>query len=94
MIIGAGVFSYTVGNLSSVLTNFDTHSSDLALKLEKLNVFCNDAKLSVQLRDELKKDLQYTARKELLSMSEKQKVFDQLPAQIKSEASPPIITIL
>ena len=87
MIFGAGVFSYTVGNLSSILANFDSHDSQVALKLERLNVFCKQTKLSTGLRDELKRDILYTSRKGLLMMSEKQKVFDELPAQLKSEAS-------
>ena len=85
MTFGAGVFSYTVGNLSTVMSNLDSQSSNLALKLENLNIFCRDTKLSKELRDELKRDIQYKTRKGLFSMMDKQTVFSELPQHIKSE---------
>ncbi len=85
MIFGAGIFSYTVGNLASVLANFDAQSSDLTLKLVKLNEFCKDAKISKDLRDELRMNIEYTTRKGMFSWIDKQKIFSELPPQIKSE---------
>jgi len=85
MTFGAGVFSYSVGNLSTIMSNLDSQSSSLALKLENLDQFCKDMKVGKDLRDELKKDLEYRSRNGLFSMIDKQSVILELPQHIKSE---------
>lgn len=85
MIFGAGAFSFTVGNLSSVLANFDSQSSRLTLKMAQLNEFCKDAKISSKLREELRASVEYTTQKGMFSWIEKQKIFSELPPQIKYE---------
>ena len=87
MIFGAAVFAFTVGNLSSVLANLDTRSSNLALKIAKLNEFCKDAKIDKELRHKLRKALEYTSRKNKFSWIDKQKIFIELPPHLKSEVA-------
>ena len=87
MIFGAAVFAFTVGNLSSVLANLDTRSSNLAVKLAKLSEFCKDAKLDRDLRDKLRKALEYTSKKNMFSWIDKQKIFIELPPHLKSEVA-------
>eukprot|EP01022_Parablepharisma_sp_SALTPOND_P031209 TRINITY_DN7893_c3_g1_i1.p3 TRINITY_DN7893_c3_g1~~TRINITY_DN7893_c3_g1_i1.p3 ORF type:complete len:518 (+),score=53.26 TRINITY_DN7893_c3_g1_i1:1381-2934(+) len=87
MVFGAGAFSFTIGNLSSVLANFDSQASKLTLKMAQLNEFCKDAKIGKKLREELKASIEYTTQKGMFSWIDKQKIFAELPPQIKSEVA-------
>ncbi len=88
MIAGAGVFSFTVGNLSTVFANFDTQASGLEMKLEKLSNFCQGARLSPELREELKKHIQYTSRKSLFTGAQRQTILSEFSPQLKSQVGP------
>ena len=87
MIFGAGVFSMSVGNLSSVLTSMDTGSNNLAFKLATLFEFCHDAKLSSNLRRKLKNAVEYAHKKNVFTWVDKQKIFDELPPHLKCEVA-------
>eukprot|EP01022_Parablepharisma_sp_SALTPOND_P031961 TRINITY_DN821_c0_g1_i1.p6 TRINITY_DN821_c0_g1~~TRINITY_DN821_c0_g1_i1.p6 ORF type:complete len:323 (-),score=56.12 TRINITY_DN821_c0_g1_i1:4231-5199(-) len=87
MIFGAGVFSMSVGNLSSVLTSMDTGSNNLAFKLATLFEFCHDAKLGPGLRRKLKSAIEYSHKKNVFTWVDKQKIFDELPPHLKCEVA-------
>ncbi len=87
MVVGAGAFSFTIGSLSSVLANMDSQVSNLSRRLEQLNEFCKNAKISKSLRDELRRHIEFKVRKGMFSWIDKQKVFDELPAQVKSDVT-------
>ena len=87
MVLGAGAFSFAIGNLSSLLANFDSDESKLALKIEQLVEFCKEAKINDKLRSDLKESIEYVSRKGMFSWVDKQKIFSELPPQIKSEVA-------
>ena len=87
MVIGASAFSFTVGNMSSVLANFDSQGAKLTLKMAQLSEFCKDAKIPKALREEMRESVEYTTQKGMFSWMDKQKIFAELPPQIKSEVA-------
>lgn len=87
MVIGAGAFSFTIGNLSSMLASFDSQAAKLTLKIAQLNDFCKDAKISQKLREELRENIEYTTKQGMFSWVDKQKIFSELPPQVKSEVA-------
>ena len=87
MIFGAGVFSMSVGNLSSLLTSMDTGANNLAFKLSTLFEFCHDAKLEPELRRKLKNAVEYSHKKNVFTWVDKQKIFDELPPHLKCEVA-------
>jgi hypothetical protein len=87
MVFGAGVFSFTIGNLASVLANFDSQAAKVTLKMAQLNEFCKDAKIPKKLQEELRDTIEYTTQKGTFSWVEKQKIFAELPSQLKSDVS-------
>ena len=85
MFIGSFFFTFAIGNLSSVLSSMDTRESTKANKLATLNEFCKEAKLDKQLREKLKKSIEYSSSKNFFSWIDKQKVFSELPSNLKSQ---------
>ena len=87
MVLGAGAFSFTIGNLSSLLANFDSEGSKRALKIEQLNNFCKEAKINAELKNSLKESIEYVSQMGMFSWIDKQKIFAELPPQIRSEVA-------
>jgi len=87
MMVGAGVFSMNIGNLSSVLTSMDTGTNNLSFKIATLYEFCHDAKLGSDLRRKLKNAVEYSHKHNLFSWVDKQKIFDELPPHLKCEVA-------
>ena len=50
MIFGIGFYSFTIGILSSVLAHMDTKSTSLHKKIAIMNEFCNEMKISKDLK--------------------------------------------
>jgi hypothetical protein len=85
MILGAGFYSFTISNLSSVLSNMDTRKTALDHKLSALAAFCKEMKIEKNLRNQLKRTVEYSSRKNFFSMSDKQQIFSELPTNITSQ---------
>lgn len=50
MVFGVGFYSFTIGILSSVLAHMDTKSTNLQKKISIMNEFCNEMKISKDLK--------------------------------------------
>lgn len=87
MIFGAGVFSMSVGNLSSVLTSLDSGANNLAYKLATVLEFCQDANLDPKLRNKIKSAIEYSHKKNVFTWIDKEKIFDELPPHLKCEVA-------
>jgi len=85
MVLGAGIYSFAIGNLSSVLANLDTRESMKLSKLATINEFCKEARLSGSLKEKLRASVEYTSQKNFFSWVDKQKVFSELPPNLKSD---------
>jgi hypothetical protein len=84
MFVGSFFYTFAIGNLSTVLSSLDTRESTKANKLATLNEFCKEAKLDKQLREKLRKSIEYSSSKNFFSWIDKQKVFSELPSNLKS----------
>ena len=87
MIAGIGVYSFTVGTLSSLLSNLDTRESNLNLKTIYIAQFAKDANIPKALVDKLRKALEYASRNQCFSWAEKQHIFTDLPLCLKAEVA-------
>ena len=65
MIIGVIAFSFANGALASIMSNYDNHNANYREKLNILSKARKDYDLPVELFIQLKKSLQYDAKKDL-----------------------------
>lgn len=54
MIVGVGLYSYTIGLLASVLAHIDYRAQNLSRKKAIMNEFCDEKNVSKALKDKLK----------------------------------------
>lgn len=83
MLFGVGVYSFTIGILSSVLAYIDTKASSLGKKIAIMNEFCNEMKIAKSLKDRLRKTLEYNTNKNSYSWAEKTNIFTDLPINLQ-----------
>jgi len=66
MMIGGFFYTFTIGNLSSVLSNLDTRESALSEKLGAVIQFSKQSKLDKELRERVKKTITYVTKRNFL----------------------------
>ena len=59
MVLGGFFYTFTIGNLSSYLSNLDTKESILSDKLMAISAFSKDAKLGKALTADIRKATTY-----------------------------------
>lgn len=79
MILGGFFFTFTIGNLSSMLSNLNTRESQISDKINVINQFAKQTTVDKFLRDRLKNAVVYITKKNFL-WSDKREIFDELPA--------------
>jgi hyperpolarization activated cyclic nucleotide-gated potassium channel 1 len=87
MTFGVIFFSFTVGNLTSMLSSIDTKETILTNKILVIEEFCKEAKLSKDLRLRLKHAIKYSTERVGFSWSDKQHIFNELPRSLRYEVS-------
>ena len=65
MIIGVIAFSFANGALASIMSNYDNHNADYQEKLNILNKAKKDYDIPSNLYSQLKKSLQFDAKKDI-----------------------------
>lgn len=63
MILGVGFYSGAIGILTSVLSNMDLKSNTMKRKIAIMNEFCREMMISKELKEKLKKVIEYNAHK-------------------------------
>jgi hyperpolarization activated cyclic nucleotide-gated potassium channel 1 len=61
MIVGVGIYSFTIGALTSILSNQDTREGYLSAKLILMDEFGKDTRLPKELRLKIKRTLEYNS---------------------------------
>ena len=84
MIIGVIAFSFANGALASIMSNYDNHNANYQEKLNILNKAKKDYDLPAELFVQLKKSLQFDAKKDLDDLN---KFVECLPHQLKIKMS-------
>jgi hyperpolarization activated cyclic nucleotide-gated potassium channel 1 len=85
MMFGVCFFSFTIGSLTSMITNVDTRETILTNKLAIIEEFSREAKLDRSLRARLRHSIKYLTEKTGFSWSDKQNIFNELPKDLKYE---------
>ena len=85
MMFGVCFFSFTIGSLTSMITNIDTRETILTNKLAIIEEFAREAKLDRSLRARLRHAIKYMTEKTGFSWSDKQHIFNELPKGLKYE---------
>lgn len=87
MLFGVGFYSFTIGTVSSILTSVETREKMLNNKLQILNTFAKETRLSKSIKEKIKKLLCYNSNKNFFSWIERQDLFKDLPSNLKNEVS-------
>jgi len=87
MMFGVCFFSFTIGSLTSMITNIDTKETVLTNKLAIIDEFSRESKLDKPLRARLRHAIKYLTEKTGFSWSDKQNIFNELPKNLKYEVA-------
>jgi hypothetical protein len=63
MLIGVAFYAFVIGIITSVIDRIDTRESNLNSKLETFELFCNEAEISLDLKNKVKDALEYQSNK-------------------------------
>ncbi|KAL4438790.1 hypothetical protein ABPG74_013463 [Tetrahymena malaccensis] len=85
MIFGVGFYSSTIGILSSVIQYMDSKQILFSRKSDIMNEYCNEMKIPNSVKKQLKDALQYTLDRNSFFWANQNKIFDQLPMNLKYE---------
>ena len=61
MIFGVGFYSYTIGNMTSIIESLDSEKSEVQGKLDTLKKFQSNTKMSVNLYNRIKRHVENNA---------------------------------
>ncbi|CDW71963.1 cation channel family protein [Stylonychia lemnae] len=84
MVFGVGFYSFTIGNLSSVIASMDTKNSILKQKLTTLSDFSKRILLPPTLEQRIKRFLENN-NKDITSIDDQERLLNELPPSLKSE---------
>lgn len=83
MIFGVGFFSYTVGSLSSLISQIDSRESILTQRLYMITEFAAETGINTELKTSLKNAIKYNSYKTGMSWADKMHLFEELPKNLR-----------
>lgn len=83
MIVGVGLYSYTIGLLASVLSHIDYKAHNLSRKKAIMNEFCNEKNIKKALKDKLKQAIEYNFDRNPFTWADKTNMFADFPINLK-----------
>lgn len=84
MIFGVSFYSFTVGNVSTIIANMDTKAAILSNKLSILQTFSERIQLNQETSIRIQRHLENDS-KDLNSIVEQDNLFQELPPSLRSE---------
>lgn len=84
MIIGVGFYSFTIGNLSSIINTIDVKAAHLQQKLNILTEFAKRTKLPDDVQNRIKRFLENN-HNEHLSLFDQKQLLSEIPASLRAE---------
>lgn len=87
MLLGICSFSFTIGSLTNMIAKLDTKESHLLRKLEHIDEFCKETRLSKDLRTRLRHALRYSSDHLGYSWRHKHQLFAELPKRLKMQVA-------
>lgn len=85
--MGCGLyfFSFTIGNLASMMGSMDLKENALTNKLSVIEEIATEVKLSKKVKEKLKKSIRYSTQKRGFSWVEKMDLLKELPKSLRYE---------
>ena len=87
MLFGVCFFSFTIGSLASIFNRMDSKEGMLNEKMAIIDEFAKEAKLSNDLKVQLRHAVQYSTEKTGFTWSDKLNIFNELPKELRYEAA-------
>ncbi|KRX10444.1 Cyclic nucleotide-binding protein [Pseudocohnilembus persalinus] len=87
MTFGIGIYSYTLGAISTMIIETDSRMNNLEHGIILLDEFCRETGINMKLKFRIKKALQFNTSKTILSENEKEVFFEELDNRLKSDLS-------
>ena len=88
MCFGVAFYSFTIGNLTSLVSQIDTREKALAHKIYYIDSFAAEAHLPREMRQRLRKVLEYNNSKISFKTVEYQsEIFEELPLKLRCEVA-------
>jgi len=84
MVIGVGFYSFTIGNLSTILANIDRKSAILKTKITAFNNFALKVKLPEFLRQKIQRFFELNHKENVYYWMDPQESLKELPANLKT----------
>lgn len=84
ILFGVAFYSFTIGNLQSILSQIDASSSELSSKLTTLTNFARQTQLPENITIKIKKFLEDNNLEEM-PITQSKDLIEQLPSQIRAE---------
>ncbi len=84
MIIGGCFYTFTIGNLTSVLSNQNTRRSQIHDKVQVISQFCKENNIDRVLSVKMRNIVYYVSNKYFV-WADKQRIFEELTPKIKCE---------
>ncbi|CAD8125702.1 unnamed protein product [Paramecium sonneborni] len=83
MFFGVGFYSFTVGSLSTLMGTLDTRESHLQSKVTFMDEFCEETRLSLQMKHKIRKVLEYNSMINIFSSAEVDEFLSEIPTNLK-----------
>jgi hypothetical protein len=87
MMLGVGFYSFTIGSLTSILSNMDSTKNELTIKLTAIDQISKESKLSKSLTRQLRSAVKLHAKKTELDTDYKQVMFAALPKRLRYQVA-------
>ena len=88
MCFGVAFYSFTIGNLTSLVSQIDTKEKALAQRIQYINSFAQETHLPREMRQRLRKVFEYNNTKiSFESVSHIKEIFEELPLKIRCEVA-------
>ena len=87
MLFGIGFYSFTIGSLTSMLSDLDSRNNELTVKLNAVDQIAREARLGSSLKFRLRRAIRLHMKKTELDSGDKQLMFDSLPKKLRYQVS-------
>ncbi|CAG9311648.1 unnamed protein product [Blepharisma stoltei] len=87
MALGVAFYSYTISNLSTIMANMDSKTSNLRNRLNALNDFAKATKLPDDLKQKIKAHILLNYEENMFSWFDQDTLMNELPASLRTDVS-------
>ena len=87
MSFGVAFYSYTISNLSTIMTSIDSKSLNMKARISALNEFAKATKLPDELKQKIKSHILLNYEGNIFSWFDQDTLMNELPSSLRSEVS-------